>query len=209
MATAELYVDSSGDLGLKVGRGSSTHVTVVFARLTDEVRFAAAIAALRRSLKLPDTYEYHYTKIRPPIRLAYFAKLRRLEFEAWGVCADKRKIPQEYGRCSSDELLCKLASEVARQIPETLIAGAALVIDDKAAKTKTTQAVRVAVSRVLEERRLERRLAGARGLPAHRHDGLQLADMLAGALRESRAGTGTPDHLAELARKFRAFDLGG
>lgn len=202
----ELYLDSSGDFGLKFGRGSSSHVSLVVARLSNPVAFTSSMVVLRRREGLPNHYEFHYAKIRPATRAAYFVELARLGFEAWGVCVDKRTLPNEYRRCHSDELLCRLAGEVAARIPEDVIAGATLVVDDKQERTKASQAVRVAVSRVLEGRQMKKRLGGARGLPAHRSDGLQLADMLAGALRESRAGKGGPDHLSDLGRKIHTLD---
>ena len=86
--------------------------------------------------------------------------------------------------------------------PLRLIEVKRLLIDDKAKNSPLVREMRVAVSPVLLARGLKR-TPKMRGEPAHQWDGLQVADMLAGALMEQERG-GT-DYLRGLETHLQIY----
>ena len=60
-----MIVDESGDSGLKIGEGSTSHfvvVLVVFEDNDDDEAADLRISLLRRELSLHSKYEFHFTR---------------------------------------------------------------------------------------------------------------------------------------------------
>jgi hypothetical protein len=114
---------------------------------------------------------------------------------------DKSAVRTVYEPIEPNQALCQWIGHLFDSIPEEVIAGSQLVIDDRHAKTKMVQQIRAEVSATLRRRGLMRRLRGARGLPAHREDGLQLADMIVGAAQDTWGGAGS----TRLAPYYRVY----
>ena len=107
--------------------------------------------------------------------------LRDVAFSAWVLLLDKQQLAWSFRQRNQYDFFGELIRALTWQIPPEVVVNSVLLIDDRAAVTKLTQTIRVAVSAVLRARRVQPGIKKARGRPAHQEDGLQLADMLAGA----------------------------
>jgi hypothetical protein len=100
------------------------------------------------------------------------------------------------------DLLGEFIAVLADQLPAEAVENALVVIDAHTTTTELTRSIRVAISGALRARQIQPGIKKVRGRPAHREDGLQLADMVAGAVVESKVRGGA-DRLAGLEDKIR------
>lgn len=202
MPLRHLFIDWSGDLGFKFGRGSTTHLVIAVVSIADYGRFRKLIADLRGERGLHKAYEFHYTHIPKTERAAFFNALRGASFKAWVLMVDKRMLPQSFKQRNQYDLLGEFIAVLADQLPATAVENALVVIDAHSTTTELTRSIRVAISGALRARQRQPRIKKLCGRPAHREDGLQLADMVAGAVVESKVRGGA-DYLAGLEDKIR------
>lgn len=116
-----VFVDESGDTGLKFEQGSSTHFAVTLVIFGDEEeaeRVKRRVDALRLELRLPPTYEFHFFRNNVNIRRAFFRAVRGYEFQFFTLVVDKRKVSgEEYQRRSSFyQAVCDVAFESAKHL---------------------------------------------------------------------------------------------
>jgi len=204
LSLSYLFLDWAGDSGFKFDRGSTHHLVFAFAAVPDYTGFRRTIADLRVCRGLPRDYEYHYAHIPKVERAAYFATLHSIDFQAWVLVVDKRDLSVRFRRRSQYILFREFVTDLARRIPLEATRGISLLIDAHATTTRLTQTIRVAVSSALKTRGAQQRVKKARGRPAHREDGLQLADMVAGAVVESKVRDEV-DYLIGLEDKIKIW----
>ena len=90
-----VFVDESGDTGLKAGAGSSRFITLVLvifgdaeaARLAEE-----RITALRRELGKAENFEFHFKDNSHDLRTAFFQAVAPLPFTYTGFVLDKGQL---------------------------------------------------------------------------------------------------------------------
>ena len=136
--------------------------------------------------------------------MAFFDALHEASFQAWVLIVDKRKLSGRFKRRNQYDLFGEFVATLADQLPAEAAENALVVIDAHTTTTKLTRRIRVAISRALRAREIEPGIKKVRGRPAHREDGLQLADMLAGAVVESKARGGA-NRLAGLGDRIRVM----
>lgn len=69
-----VFVDESGDSGLKIGQGSTEKFIVALILFEDHDEAGSAdqrISLLKKELGLPSCYEFHFNKCRPDLRKAF------------------------------------------------------------------------------------------------------------------------------------------
>lgn len=204
MSLSYFFLDWSGGPGFKFSRGSTHHLVFAFATIPDYTWFRREVADLRARRGLPKDYEYHYAHISKTERDAYYAALRGIDFQAWVLVVDKRTLSARYRRYNQYNLFNEFVTDLARRIPWEATPGIFLLVDAHATTTRLVQTIRVAVSGALKTRGAQQRIKKARGRPAHQEDGLQLADMLAGAVVKGRIGNGV-DYLIGLEDKVMVW----
>jgi len=197
-----LFIDWSGDLGFKFGRGSTTHLVIAVVSIADYGGFRKLMADLRAERGLHKAYEFHHAHIPKAERAAFFYALRGAGFKAWVLAVDKRRLPENFERRNQYDLLGEFIAVLADQLPAEAVENALVVIDAHTTTTELTRSIRVAISGALRARQIQPGIKKVRGRPAHREDGLQLADMVAGAIVESKVRGGA-DRLAGLEDKIR------
>ncbi|MBW4062151.1 DUF3800 domain-containing protein [Candidatus Saccharibacteria bacterium] len=93
-----VLIDESGDPGFKITKGS-TPVFIITAVIFDDTLMAEKVAVdlklLKRELKLPDDYEYHFYNTRPRIREAFLRKAVEGDFRVRSIVMDKSKITSD------------------------------------------------------------------------------------------------------------------
>jgi len=93
-----VLIDESGDCGLKFGRGSSDFFTCTAVVFSSE--FAAnacdrAIDELRRELKKPSGFEFHFSHVSDRLRKAFLGRVGCEDFRYAAFVVDKRQL---YGK---------------------------------------------------------------------------------------------------------------
>ena len=90
-----VFVDESGDTGLKVEQGSSelfTVVLVVFEENDEAQACDDRITLLRRELGKPDRFEFHFRENSDRIRQAFFEAVVPYNFFYFGFVINKAKL---------------------------------------------------------------------------------------------------------------------
>lgn len=90
-----VFVDESGDTGLKFDQGSSTHFAVTLVIFADEGeadRARQRVDMLRTERRLPPPYEFHFFRNNVDIRRAFFRAIRGFDFQFHTLVVDKRKV---------------------------------------------------------------------------------------------------------------------
>ncbi len=116
-----VFVDESGDTGLKFEQGSSTHFAVTLVIFADEgeaERVRQRVDALRVELRLPPTYEFHFFRNSVDIRRAFLRAVRGYDFRFRTLIVDKRKVSgvEFQSRSSFYRAACGIAFEGAKHL---------------------------------------------------------------------------------------------
>jgi hypothetical protein len=161
-------------------------LVIAIVSVADYAAFRKLVADLRVRRGLHKTYEFHYSHIPEVERTAFLEALREASFQAWLLVVDKRRLSENFKRRNQYDLLGKFVAVLADRLPADMAAGATMVIDAHSPASRLTRAIRVAISDTLRTSAIQPGIRRVRARPAHCEDGLQLADMLAGAVVESR-----------------------
>lgn len=192
-----LAVDWSGDAGAAGKAGSAAYFALAIVSY-NEGEIGAILAQLRRDQRLPDRFEYHFAEglgKADRIRHDFIRALTRSDIRVAILCGEKAALPlteQHQGVPFLAACICDLL----QHLPTEQVDGVALVIDGTKGETKRLCAL---VRHLLRQQPY--RPKRPRGIGSHQCDGIQVADMLAGAARHRVAGK-IPDYLAPLKSKI-------
>jgi hypothetical protein len=87
-----VFVDESGDSGLKLGKGSTPFFTValiVFDQLADMETTEAKIQSLRRTLGTHPNFEFKFNKCDQKTRIAFLSQIADCDFFYYGIVINK------------------------------------------------------------------------------------------------------------------------
>ena len=87
-----ILLDESGDIGRKLGKGSSDYFVislVIFSDRKEAERCDRAIDELRKELGLPSRHEFHFSNNKDSLRIAFLKKVRPYDFQVITATADK------------------------------------------------------------------------------------------------------------------------
>lgn len=90
-----IFIDESGDTGLKLDQGSSSHFSiglVLFESREVAEQCSRRIDKLRRELDLPWNFEFHYHKNKPHIKEAFLRAIAEFDFSYTAIAIDKRSL---------------------------------------------------------------------------------------------------------------------
>ena len=119
--------------------------------------------------------------------MAFFAALLNLPWDGAVLLVDKRELPVEFEKMREPLFYGHFVGHLVARAPTPVLHVKRLLVDESRKQSEITRAMRSAMSPVLRARGI-RRTPKVRGEPAHQWDGLQVADMLAGAVRERETG---------------------
>lgn len=178
--TTRIYVDWSGDPGFKFRQGSS-ELFVIAAVMADE---EPNIGNLREKLSLPDNYEFHFSKADHRIR-EHFRNYLNTELEIPGVVvlrADKQMFSLNMRQKRGEQVVADLIAQCVVNLPAELLHDSTLYYDGEKEQESFKNTLRVTLSQTLHSGVF---LRSVKAVPASRNDGLQVADMLAGFVRNN------------------------
>lgn len=181
-----VFVDESGDAGLKLESGSSEFLTVMLvifeshdaALLADE-----RICALRNELSLRKEFEFKFNKLNESRRLAFLNALAEHDFCYCGIVIDKRQLTDE-GLKYKDVFYkhaCSLAFETARCI----LNEATVIIDGSGSREFKQQLQNYLKKKINNEQDEHRCIKKVKIQDSKKNNLLQLADMICGSVARS------------------------
>jgi hypothetical protein len=180
-----VFMDESGDAGMKLGEGSSEFfvVTAVLFEDHDDADLCdERINLIRPELGLPEHFEFHFSKCSKAIRRNFLEKVAPFGFFYLSVVLDKLKLYSPEFRVK--ESLVKYASGLVFENAKPHLRDAIVVIDASGSKDFRNQLSTY----------LKKRIKGDGGcrlikkVKTSRSDGnnlVQLADMVSGAVWRS------------------------
>ena len=123
-----VFVDESGDVGIKVDAGSSRYFTVTLLVFEDHDEALAAderISRLKRDLGLPSHFEFHFTKVKASFRRAFLKAIARYEFFYFTIVINKAKLYGEGFHVADSfyKYTCSLVFETAKPYLRDAICG--------------------------------------------------------------------------------------
>lgn len=178
-----VFIDESGDTGLKIEQGSSRYFVIVLVSFEENEEAIACdqrIQLLKRELKLPERFEFKFNKLRKDQRIKFFEAVLPYIFFYYGIVINK-KPDKLYGdgfkiKESFYKYTCSLVFENAKPY----LKDATIIIDGSGSrefKRQLTTYLRKKVGTgVIRKVKIQL---------SHNNNLIQLADMVAGAIRRN------------------------
>lgn len=196
--TQYFFVDESGDPGLEGQASSSSHFIVAMVQLPNRAPLDS-LAHVRQALGFPDTFEFKYHKTASTPKDLFFSEVLSISFRVRAVVVDKKKLLLNWRHLSSQDFVTELIIQMTFRASELDIANELLIIDG--ATPAFCRILRVQFTdRCKQQKRIRpfKRIIGAN---SRNEDGLQLADMIAGAIRLHVMG-GSSDHFYCISQRI-------
>lgn len=188
--TQYFFVDESGDPGLEGGAGSSSHFVVAMIQLPNRAPLAA-LAHVRKTLGLSPSFEFKYHKTATAPKDRFFREVLSIPFRVRALVVNKMRLRLNWRHLSSQELAAEFIIQMTLRAIELDIANEILIIDG--ATPSFCRSLRVQFTERCKQQKRIRPFKHIVGANSRNEDGLQLADMIAGAIRLHAVG-GAADH---------------
>ena len=172
------YLDWAGDAGFKFRAASSRYLSISV--VASKTLPSDTLDIIREQFHLGKAFYFHFTNASELIKPPFFAALARTDLQGVVLRVDKLKLSETFHKMSGAMLIGYFVAEAASHLPEQFIAKQVLIFDGSRDEIALTQIIRVAISAKLKESGLPR-FRRVTPRPAREEDGLQVADMLAGA----------------------------
>lgn len=178
-----VFIDESGDTGFKIEKGSSRYFVIVLVSFEENEEAIACdqrIQLLKRELKLPESFEFKFNKLRKDQRIKFFEAVLPYTFFYYGIVINK-KPDKLYGdgfkiKESFYKYTCSLVFENAKPY----LKDATIIIDGSGSrefKRQLTTYLRKKVgTSIIRKVKIQ---------ASHNNNLIQLADMVAGAIRRN------------------------
>ncbi len=196
------FVDWSGDSGFKFALASSEYLCVCFVSSDDYGQLRDGLVRLREQRGLARHFEFHFAHCPDRIKEVLFEALHLLPWDAAALLVDKRTLARDLTKMPEPSFYGFFVADLIARMPVQSLSAQRILIDDLRKESPLVRGIRVAISPVLRAREIKR-VPKLRGEPSHRCDGLQVADMLAGAV-VAREKTGT-DYLSALEKRVSLY----
>lgn len=178
--TQYFFVDESGDAGLNNSKGS-TYYVIAMAQLSNREP-VTELMALRKELNLSPNFEFHFYKMNSKQKDEFFQAIRPLSFRVRAAALIKSHTPLEFRALGSVELATQLLVNLTLRASPLDIANDILVLDD--APDSFVQSLRIHFTQAYKQVKRDRPFKKIVSSKSKNDDGLQIADMIAGAVRK-------------------------
>ena len=172
------FLDESGDAGNS--EGSSSYLILAFVQLAKNEQLHH-LARVRQVLRLKPSFEFKFYRASAAQRHAFFNELSDLVFHVRCVAIDKANMPSLFHVMTPFDLMSELAVRLMMRAASTSIAHDKLIVDG--GTPAVCKALRLRFSKAARENNRVPLFSKIVGGDSKRDEGLQLADMIAGAIR--------------------------
>jgi len=179
------FVDESGDAGLEGQASSSSHFVVAMVQLPERAPLKPLVE-LRKTLHVPSNFEFKYHQSKPLQKDRFFREVLAVEFRVRAVIVDKAQLGSKFNNLNPQALTMELIIGLTMHASELDIANEILIIDG--ATPSFCRNLRIQFSERSKREKRIRPFKNIIGGDSKREDGLQLADMIAGAIRVHAIG---------------------
>ncbi len=178
--TQYFFVDESGDAGLEGRAGSSSHFVVSMVQLPNRAPLRL-LTNLRKTLRLSPAFEfkYHKTAIAPKER--FFRDVLSIQFRVRAIVLNKAQLGLGWRILSPQDLTTELIIQLTFRASVLDIANEVLILDG--ATPAFCRHLRVQFTERCKQQARIRPFKNIIGANSRNEDGLQMADMIAGAIR--------------------------
>ena len=173
------FLDESGDPGFNILGGASSHFVLALVQLPTRAALPE-LAELRRLRRLSPAFEFKYHKTTKVQKRAFFKCIEPIPFRVRAVVVDKVRLGSSFRRMNGRAFMVYFLTHLTLRASPLDIANDVLVIDG--ATPALRRASRVSLSKKCRETGRIRPFKKIVGGDSKREDGLQLADMIAGAI---------------------------
>lgn len=206
-----VFVDESGCTGMKLGRGSSDHFTLVAVVFRDRESAKAArraIQQLRVELKRKPLSEFKYNRAGRDCKRRFFEVASKLDFRihsftlnkaglAPGSLSESKRMYRKVTGWTLENLMDSLAGSAAPR--------AATLIFDACGDREFYDYFQRFAEHLARTRLKNNAVINVRAQASHTEDLLQLADMVCGAIAHHRLGKKLPFDFGVLESRFSTF----
>jgi hypothetical protein len=183
-----MFIDESGDAGLKVDCGSSRYFIVALVAFEDHDEALATherIDLLRREMGLSDRFEFHFNKVKPDLRKRFLTVVAPFDFFYWGIVIDKAELIRRGFQFNESfyKYACGLVFENAKpRLNSTIV-----VIDGSSSKYFRQQ-LKTYLARRLKDDVGKCLIKNLKTQDSRKNNLLQMTDMIVGAIARSHSG---------------------
>lgn len=170
------FLDESGD----PGQHSGNYFAMALVQLATH-QPVTEIANARRALNLANTFEFKYHKSTAAQREVFFHAIQSLPFRVRAAVINKNRMPAEL-KLQGHPFIVEWTTRLIFRATELDIANDILVMDG--AVPSLRRALRIRLSNECRRLKRERPFSKIIAADSKRDDGLQLADMVVGAVRQ-------------------------
>jgi hypothetical protein len=178
--TQYFFVDESGDAGLAGQASSSRYFVLTMVQLPDRASLRPLVH-LRKVLHLSATFEFKYHTASTAQKDRFFKDVLTVPFRVRAAVLEKARINTQWRLLQPSELVMELIISLTLRASQLDIANDVLIIDGAAQAFCRQLRVRF-TERCKQEKRI-RPFKNIIGANSRNEDGLQMADMMAGAIR--------------------------
>lgn len=196
--TQYFFVDESGDPGLHGVAGSSSCFVVAMVQLPNRAPLDS-LAHMRQVLGFPDTFEFKYHKTASAPKDLFFSEVLSIPFQVRTVVVDKKKLLLNWRHLLPQDFVIDLIIQMTFRASELDIANELLIVDG--ATPAFCRSLRVQFTDRCKQQKRIRPFKHIVGANSRNEDGLQLADMIAGAIRLHAMG-GSSDHFYSISQRI-------
>ena len=178
--TQYFFVDESGDPGLEGQASSSRYFVLTMVQLPDRASLRPLVY-LRKVLHLSSTFEFKYHTASTAQKDHFFKNVLTIPFRVRAAVLEKARINTQWRLLQPSELVMELIISLTLRASQLDIANDVLIIDG--ATPAFCRHLRVRFSERCKQEKRIRPFKNIIGANSRNEDGLQMADMMAGAIR--------------------------
>lgn len=182
--TQYFYVDESGDAGLEGQASSSSHFVMAMVQLPERAPLKPLVD-LRNAFHVSPNFEFKYHQSKPLQKNRFFHDVLKSPFRVRAVVLDKARVGLSFNH-PPRELTIELIVGLTMRADELDISNEILIVDG--ATPAFCRDLRVAFTKRCRSEERIRPFKNIIGADSKNEDGLQLADMIAGAIRLHATG---------------------
>ncbi len=173
------HLDESGNWGLGQSQGVTRYLILAMVQIAHNDPLPE-LAIHRREFHLPSDFEIKYYRAKPKQKESFFKEIESINFRVRAAVIDKKSLGPAFARMNHQDFAVELISRLVLRASELDIANDVMMID--AGTDALCRALRIKLSHECKKTKRTRPFSKIVGGRSQQHDGLQLADMLAGAI---------------------------
>lgn len=180
-----VFIDDSGDPAFKLAQGSTRYFVIACAIFFEDVhaeKASVAIEKYKRDLNFGQGEELKFNKSSKKVRIKFLKSVANLDFVVRAIVVDKSFITSEYLKSDNKSMYNFAIKEVLNKSSHLLI-DARVKIDGRSGRLARQALNNYIRSQVNTQS--EKSIKNVKLVNSHSNNLIQLADMLAGAIRRS------------------------